>query len=74
MRIRNQEKIMSAVAAVLNAENAVNAFVTEPKRKRSNKDIAKRNALMTDAQVNLTHARAELRKAHTEILHEEYGG
>jgi hypothetical protein len=28
---------------------------------------------MTDAQVNLTHARAELRKAHTEILHEEYG-
>lgn len=73
MRIKNQEKIMGAVKAVLDAEN-VFALATVKPRKNVSK---KRLSAMVDANVvaanKLAELRAELRRAHTEIIHEEYG-
>ena len=79
MKIKNQERIMGAVKAVLDAEVAHVTYAAPiyPKRKIGPKGLAKRRADVLAEKTRLLDAleaaRANLRRAHTEIVHEEYG-
>ncbi len=79
MKIKNQERIMTAVKNVLAAENAQAAYKTPiyPKRKVSATTVKLRRAaeleIKTELLDALEKARANLRKIHTEITHEEFG-
>ena len=79
MKVKSQEKIMSAVKAVLDAEIAHVTYIepTYPKRKVSAETLKRRRAAVLDAKTRLLDtlesARAQLRRAHTEIVRDEYG-
>lgn len=79
MRIKNQEKIMAAVKALLDAENALALYKEPvfPKRKVSAQTLKLRRAAVLEIKTELLDAvesaRATLRRSHTEIVHEEYG-
>ena len=81
MKIKSQERIMKAVKAVLDAEVAYVTYVGPniyySKRKVSAETLKRRRAEViakkTELLDALESARADLRRAHTEIVHEEYG-
>ena len=74
MKIKNQEKIMAAVKALLDAENILASVYAEPKRARETKKAAtERSKRLAAAHNSIDAAREHLRKSHTEIIHEEYG-
>lgn len=74
MKIKNQEKIMRAVKTLLDAENTLASVYAEPKRARETKKAAtERSKRLAAAHNAIDESRMELRKAHTEIVHEEYG-
>lgn len=72
MKIKNQEKIMGAVKAVLVAEDT-QAAVKRPNKRTSVKTGAALLVAAANASDAVKAARAELRKIHTEIVHDEYG-
>lgn len=78
MKIKSQEKIMNAVKVVLAAEVAHVTYTAPiyPKRKVSAKTLADRRAAVLVEKTKLLDAletaRAELRRAHTEIVRDEY--
>ncbi len=79
MKIKNQERIMTAVKNLLAAENAQAAFKPPvfPKRKVSAKTAALHRVAVMEIKTELLDAlekaRADLRKIYTEIVHDEFG-